>query len=144
MEEFSVAKVREMLAKATPGPWECDERVGCISVHPMQNANCICDVVDQVAYWNGFMKDGKWDVKESDSANARLIAAAPTLLAAACDRIKKLERAVNKAQIMAETFIAKVETGHARSVETYKDALNVRDALSALDADDAEAKNGMP
>lgn len=77
---INLDEIEKALGEATPGPWECDERVGCISVHPKQDANCICDVTDQVAYWNGFMEDGCWNVKQSDSKNAHLIANAPEWL----------------------------------------------------------------
>lgn len=133
--------VRAMLEKSTPGPWECDERVGCISVHPMQIANCICDVVDQVAYWNGFMEDGKWDVKESDSNNAKLIAAAPTLLREACERIEALEVLKEECEFALDIADADLATS---TPEAWEDVSNIggrqyeklREIISALDAAD--------
>lgn len=95
---INLDEIEKALNEATPGPWECDERVGCISVHPKQDANCICDVTDQVAYWNGFMEDGCWNVKESDSKNAHLIANAPEWLWQLVERVRKLESAMKELQ----------------------------------------------
>lgn len=78
----------------TPGPWKLDVRVGCVAVYPdNQDHNCLSDASEwAIHYKSGYqVKDEngnfvRWEVPEEDIANARLIAAAPDLLAA-CEMV---------------------------------------------------------
>ena len=61
----------------TPGPWKWDESWGAVMVDHTDRAKLICPM------WTGCDRRGMpAEVAAEDEANARLIAAAPDLLAA--------------------------------------------------------------
>jgi len=74
-----IEELRELEAKATPGPWRDDHRVGCVAIYPGKKVNCICESEEtRIAYWHGAWvgeNDGCWTVPEDVDANAALIAA---------------------------------------------------------------------
>lgn len=79
--------------KHTPGPWRLDKRASCAVVGEGGR------MVASTSVHTSNTDDGE-HVNENE-ANARLIAAAPELLKA------------------AECFVAKVESGRARSADSY-------------------------
>ena len=75
----------ELCNKATPGPWICDLRVGCVAVYPenIGRVNCMGDSEGKrLFYRNGFqVKDEngyfkEWCVKPQDVDDAEFIAQA--------------------------------------------------------------------
>lgn len=69
---------------------------------------------------------------DMDESCCSLFNAAPTLLAAACDRIVRLERVAEAARMVRK------RVGDSR--DEAKVVIALDEALSALDADDAEVK----
>ena len=69
------------MSEYTPGPWKCDERVGCVAVYPASETHECLSGADRwaVHFRMGAPVDGDWTVPEEVLANARLIASAPGL-----------------------------------------------------------------
>ncbi len=70
----------------TPGPWKADIRSGCLAVYPArEDHNCLSGARQWAIHYSN--KDaeqtqgGGWTMSEEARANARLIAAAPDMLA---------------------------------------------------------------
>jgi hypothetical protein len=74
------------MTKHTPGPWVADIRVGCFFVHEEgEERNCLDGVEDRGVVFQGGRGEQRGGVRwltEEQQANARLIAAAPDMLAA--------------------------------------------------------------
>jgi hypothetical protein len=88
------------MSKFTPGPWNCDKRVGCVAVYAGEKVNCMSDLGEKLFYDDGYKKhnaDGswEWEVSEKSIANARLISAAPDMYEA----LNLLRDAINDAEI---------------------------------------------
>ncbi len=90
----------------TPGPWKADIRSGCLAVYPTrEDHNCLSGARQWAIHYSN--KDaeqtqgGGWTMSEEARANAHLIAAAPELLEA------------------CQEFVRKVECGEARSRRSY-------------------------
>ena len=66
------------MKKHTPGPWEVNEDNGIVFSQNKDGGTCVA-VFEDVPKTRPFWEDGEGQIK----ANARLIAAAPDLLAAA-------------------------------------------------------------
>jgi hypothetical protein len=83
-------------AKHTPGPWVCSQmESGGWKIHPADNPGFkICRIENAITYL--------MDFDEAAEPDARLIAAAPDLLAA------------------CQEFVRKVEAGEARSTKSYE------------------------
>lgn len=77
----------------TPGPWKYDERPGIVAVYAGEEKNCLDLPHDCFLFVRGFarQKEG-WKVDLQACADARLIAAAPDLLAAAQGALRGLDR----------------------------------------------------
>ncbi|NIR31682.1 MAG: hypothetical protein GWN84_20695 [Gammaproteobacteria bacterium] len=88
-----VAEARALLEKATPGPWEISPMRADVRVCAMEGGRCICCL----ALMGNVDADGEWDEETLRQwrSDARLIAAAPTLLAALCDEVERLRGEVN-------------------------------------------------
>lgn len=65
------------MSEHTPEKWNYDERIACVSVYAGEPRNCLADDVGEIYYRD--------HPTAEDLANARLIAAAPDLLAACED-----------------------------------------------------------
>ena len=90
----------ELCNKATPGPWICDLRVGCVAVYPenIGRVNCMGDSEGKrLFYRNGFqVKDEngyfkEWCVKPQDADDAEFIAQARVGWPHAIERAIKAE-----------------------------------------------------
>ncbi len=72
----------------TPGPWKVDHRIGCLAVYPAsREVNCFSGIersfvhyLDAYREWDPKTEAyGPWIMEPENEANARLIAAAPTM-----------------------------------------------------------------
>lgn len=96
-----------MTSKSTPGPWKVEQSDHWLWVAgPDREENVICDIVGRNS------KPGE-DLTPEDAANARLIAAAPDLLAACKAAIVKFKHTpldrISVAADMLRDAIAKAE-----------------------------------
>jgi hypothetical protein len=84
----------------TPGPWHVGEADGSLWVSGHDtNANVLCEIVGR----DEGLRPGTTDLTPEDCANARLIAAAPELLAA-CEQL--LSRGIADASTMKRAAAA--------------------------------------
>ena len=102
----AVARARELLAKATPGPWE-ERRHHFMDGEWMESS--VVPVED------GDFREGDGDCVRINSctADAELIAAAPTLLAELADEVERLQAKV--------AAFADIEEAHNASYRMLRD-----------------------
>jgi hypothetical protein len=84
----------------TPGPWHVsDDAQGPMMVFADQHGKAVCSLTDTFSPSNGFIGDDEGVGRPTRTANARLIAAAPDLLAA-------LECAEARLQALSRMFLS--------------------------------------
>lgn len=109
-------------AKHTPGPWKLDQRSGCLAVYPAtDDRNCLSGASNFAIHYSnkGAKFNGSfWDMDEQAKADARLISAAPELLAALVAVTETLAwlNSDNDGHIMAQTDNARAVIAKATEV----------------------------
>lgn len=103
-------KVETNVATHTPGPWRVEDVTEVIATLPTGEKLSICLTAD-VELWDDY-RGGK------NAANARLIAASPSLLAAC-------EARLDKSRMTREAFLAKYNLVEGSDPETFCDGLEL-------------------
>ena len=114
----AVARARELLAKATPGPWE-ERRHHFMDGEWMESS--VVPVED------GDFREGDGDCVRINSctADAELIAAAPTLLAELADEVERLQAKV--------AAFADIEEAHNASYRMLRDQSGMTELADAIE-----------
>lgn len=100
-----IDRARALLAAATPGPWHaCGESRGWCDCGNVWSIPTDAPVASATAVWEG----GEL-AHAAVKANAALIAAAPSLLAAICDALESAERRAEEAEVRDAHNRAEVE-----------------------------------
>ena len=118
------ARARELDAKATKGPWECDLRVGVVAIYPRQDTesgHLLCldkelGIGEWAIHWKiGINKPGAgWVVKEEDARNAEMMAESRTLLPLAVEEIARLRGQVKAMEDADGAELAALRADKAR------------------------------
>lgn len=103
----------DALAGHTPEPWRFDGRIGCCAVYTGPVRTCLSGGDFIALYGYDRADDGRgWKAEPEKEANARLIAAAPALLAelrAAREELAAREQALESANGVVRHLYAQIE-----------------------------------
>ena len=79
MTSKELTEVAERHGKATPGPWVCDQRNGCIAVYAGERRNCMSGMSedsDCILYdRNGIRTEDGWEMPQQRRDDAEFVAA---------------------------------------------------------------------
>jgi len=96
LSETEINDIEERCSRATPGPWKCDHRSGCIAIYVGEHRNCLSgiDRDKDCIHYNGSgiynESSGCWEMQQQARDNAEFIAASRTDVVALVAEVRRL------------------------------------------------------